>query len=96
MSTKTEAEQNIEALEFIAPIVEAQRRFDQGITNNLLDSAWESAEIWATRFRSLMNAVIKTNDSLRVADVLDQHWCPDIDRQIAHYRQMRGAGGDVY
>lgn len=93
MSVKTEAEQKVEALEFIAPIIEAQMRFDQSITNRLMSDAWEAAERWATRFRDLIEAVDQENDSIRVLRVLDRHYQPDMDRQIDHYRSMRGAEG---
>lgn len=93
----TEAEQKVLAMEMIAPIVEAQMRFDQNITNDLMSKAWGAAATWATRFQSLISAIEKQNDSLRVAHVLDAHWQPDMKRQIEHYKHMSGeTEGEAY
>jgi hypothetical protein len=92
----TTAEEKVAAMEFIAPILEAQMRFDQAIQNQLTDAAWEAAETWAERFRALFEAVELVNRDIPVGRVLDHHWSPDIDRQISHYRRMRGIeDGDV-
>lgn len=90
MTGKSEAEQKVEAMEFMAPIIEAQMRFDQQITNQLQVSAWEDAEKWATRFRDLIERIEAVNDSVKVARIIDAHWVPDIDRTISHYKTMQG------
>lgn len=88
--TKTEAEQKLEALEFIAPIVEAQMRFDQAITNRVIADGWNEAALWAERFDRLFRHIAKTNDSIRVSDVLEEHWQPRIHETIDHCRRMAG------
>lgn len=87
----TEAEEKLAALEFMGPILEAQIKFDQSITNSLLEQAWEAAEEWATRFEALFYAVEKANDSIRVGRILDAHWPGRMRETIDHYRRMRGA-----
>lgn len=85
----TDAEVKLAAFEFMAPILEAQMRFDQGITNRLMSTAWEEAEKYATRLRDVLKSVDRVNDSIKVAGILDQFWEPDIDRRIEHFRDMK-------
>lgn len=88
--TKSDAEKKVKAMEFIAPIIGAQMKFDQAITNRLMSDAWGAAEHWATLFRDLVYAVEKANDSVRVMHVLDAYYQPDVNRRIEHYRSMSG------
>lgn len=66
--------------------------FDQSITNQLLDTAWECAEDWAARYAELWDAIGKVNNDLRVDQVLWNHGPGDL-RSIDHYRKMQGKPG---
>lgn len=78
--------------EAIGAVIGGMIAFDQGITNRLLDTAWESAEDWATRYAVLWNAIANVNNDLRVEHALWDHGPGDL-RSINHYRRMQDKPG---
>lgn len=78
--------------ESVGAVIGGMIAFDQSITNKLLDTAWESAEDWATRYEELWSAVMLVNRDLLVDEVLWTHGSGDL-RSIDHYRKMQGKPG---
>lgn len=81
-----------ESNEAIGAVIGGMIAFDQSITNSLLDTAWESAEDWATRYAELWDAIGRVNNDLRVDQTLWEHGPGDL-RSIDHYRRMQNKPG---
>ena len=95
--TASDAEQKLAALEFMGPIIQAQVAFDQAMSNQLQERAWEDARKWAQAYADLVARIEAVNDSLKVDRALWQgpDW-GEAERAIEHYNRMLGEPTEIY